>query len=81
MSKTKGDTMTRNMGRWDRLIRAFLVAPLLIVAAVAVGVGSILGIVLLVLAGVMLATSAVGYCPLYRLVGLSTCPVKRAITS
>ncbi len=73
--------MTRNMGRWDRLIRAFLVAPLLIVAAVAVGVGSILGIVLLVLAGVMLATSAVGYCPLYRLVGLSTCPVKRAITS
>jgi hypothetical protein len=73
--------MTRNMGRWDRLIRAFLVAPLLIVAAVAVGAGSILGIVLLVLAGVMLATSAVGYCPLYRLVGLSTCPVKRAVTS
>lgn len=73
--------MTRNMGRLDRLIRAFLVAPLLIVAAVGVGAGSILGIVLLVLAGVMLATSAVGHCPLYRLVGLSTCPVKRAITS
>lgn len=69
--------MTRNMGRRDRLIRAFLVAPLLVV--VAVGAGSVLGIVLLVLAGVMVATAAIGHCPLYRLVGLSTCPVKRVI--
>ena len=71
--------MNRNMGSWDRLIRAFLVTPLLTVGSFAVGVGSVLGIVLLVLAGVMVATAAIGYCPLYRLVGLSTCPVKRAI--
>jgi hypothetical protein len=77
--KTKGDTMTRNMGRWDRLIRAFLVAPLLVAVALGVGIGSLLGIVLLALAAVMVGTAAVGYCPLYRLVGLSTCPVKRAI--
>jgi hypothetical protein len=70
--------MTRNMGKAGRVVRTVLVAPLLAVAALAVGWSSIFGIVLLVLAAVMLATSAVGYCPLYRLVGLSTCPVRRA---
>jgi len=70
--------MRHNMGKADRVVRTVLVAPLLAVAALAVGWSSIFGIVLLVLAAVMLATSAVGYCPLYRLVGLSTCPVRRA---
>lgn len=70
--------MTRNMGKADRVVRTFLVAPMLVAAALAVGWSSVFGIVLLVLAAVMLATSAVGSCPLYRLVGLSTCPVRRA---
>jgi O-antigen ligase len=69
--------MTRNMGTWDRLVRGLVVAPLAAVAAFAVGAGTVLGIVLLVIAAIMLVTAAAGYCPLYRLVGLSTCPVSR----
>ncbi|GIU96102.1 MAG: hypothetical protein KatS3mg012_2559 [Gaiellaceae bacterium] len=69
--------MTRNMGTWDRLIRALVVAPLAAIAAVAVGAGTVLGIVLLAVAAIMLVTAAVGHCPLYRLVGLSTCPLSR----
>lgn len=67
--------MTRNMGTWDRLVRALVVAPLAAIAAVAVGAGTVLGIVLLVVAAIMLVTAAVGHCPLYRLVGVSTCPL------
>lgn len=69
--------MTRNMGRWDRLVRALVVTPLAVVAAFAVGAGTVLGIVLFVVAAIMLVTAAVGHCPLYRLVGLSTCPLSR----
>jgi Protein of unknown function (DUF2892). len=70
--------MSSNMGSIDRLVRAFIVAPVAIVIAVVVGVGSVAGIVLLALAAVMLATSAVGFCPLYKLVGLDTCSLRRA---
>jgi hypothetical protein len=65
--------MKRNMGRVDRLVRAFVVAPVLIVLSVTVfGVGSLFGIVALVVAGVMLVTPAVGFCPAYTPFGLST---------
>jgi hypothetical protein len=37
-----------------------------------------LGLVLLVLGVVFLATSAVGFCPIYSIVGMNTCPVKKA---
>ena len=64
--------MRVNMGSIDRLVRTFVVAPVAIVVAVVVGVGSMAGIVLLVLAGVMLATSAVGFCPLYKALKIDT---------
>jgi hypothetical protein len=64
--------MRVNMGSIDRIARTFVVAPVAIVVAVVVGVGSVAGIVLLVLAAVMLATSAIGFCPLYKLIGLDT---------
>jgi hypothetical protein len=41
------------------------VAPALIAAAFLAGFGSVLGVVAIVLAVVMLATAAVGFCPLY----------------
>lgn len=66
--------MRHNMGNKDRAIRAFLVAPLLVVLGVVVGASSVLGIVCFVLAGVMAVTSAVGSCPLYKPLGLNTCP-------
>jgi hypothetical protein len=57
--------MNQNMGTTDRLIRALLVAPALVAAAFLAGFGSVLGVVAIVLAVVMLATAAVGFCPLY----------------
>ena len=66
--------MTTNMGTADRVIR-------LVVAAIAVFLyynGTLtgtMGIVALVLAAVFVLTSLVSFCPLYAIVGLSTCPV------
>ena len=45
--------------------------------AVLAGAGSVLGIILFVVVGIMLATSAVGFCPLYRALGLNTCGTPR----
>ena len=64
--------MSKNMSNLDRGLRTFLVAPLAIVLAFVVGAGSILGIVLLAIGAIMLATSAIGYCPLYTLLHLNT---------
>jgi hypothetical protein len=64
--------MPRNMSNLDRGLRAFAVAPVAIVLATVAGAGSIGGIVLFALAAIMLGTSAVGFCPLYRLLHLDT---------
>ena len=65
--------MKRNMGTVDRALRTFAVAPTLIVLGLAVlGIGSVLGVAALVVAGIMLATSAVAHCPLYTPFGIST---------
>jgi glucose uptake protein GlcU len=66
--------MQKNMGTIDRVIR-------LLIAAVAVFLfynGTLtgtMGIVALVVAAVFTLTSVISFCPLYRIVGLSTCPV------
>ena len=64
--------MTRNMGLIDRCLRLFLVAPALIGIGVAVGPAATASWVLYALAGVMVLTSAVGHCPTYRLLGITT---------
>ena len=66
--------MIRNMGTLDRGVRAFVVAPAAIVVALILGAGTVAGIVLFVVAGIMLATAATGYCPNYSLLGISTDP-------
>jgi DUF2892 family protein len=66
--------MTRNMGTLDRGVRIFLVAPAAIVVAVVLGVGTLAGVILLVVAGIMVATAGIGFCPTYTLVGISTHP-------
>lgn len=68
---TPGAPMTGNAGNADRIIRVVL-AVVLGVVAFTVGIGSALGIVLGIVAVVLLVTAAVGFCPLYRLLGLST---------
>ena len=64
--------MTRNMNNLDRRLRAFVVAPAAVIAAALVGAGSVGGFVLFALAAVMVATSAVGFCPLYALLHINT---------
>ncbi len=64
--------MSRNMSNLDRGLRGFVVAPVAIILAIVLGAGSIAGILLFALAAVMLATSAVGFCPLYTLLRLNT---------
>jgi hypothetical protein len=66
--------MTRNMGTFDRGLRAFVVAPAAIVAAFILGAGTIAGVILFVVAGIMLATAATGLCPTYTVLGISTHP-------
>ena len=63
--------MSKNESNLDRMIRV-AVAVIAIVAGVAVGSSSLLGIVLFVVAAVMVVTAAVGFCPLYRLMGFRT---------
>ena len=66
--------MTRNMGVFDRSLRAFVVAPAAIVVAFIAGAGTVGGIILFAVAAVMLATSATAFCPAYIAVGISTDP-------
>lgn len=66
--------MAHNMGKIDRGLRAFVVAPVAIVVALIVGAGTVGGIVLFVVAGIMLASAGTGVCPTYTLVGISTDP-------
>jgi hypothetical protein len=60
--------MSKNMNILDRRARA-LVAPAAIVIGILIGPGSVGAIVLYAVAAIMLATSAVGYCPLYSVFG------------
>ena len=68
--------MPHNESRTDRMIRA-IAAPILLVLALVVGIDQWFGIVLGVLAVVMAVTAAAGFCPLYRVFGISTCKVPR----
>ncbi len=71
--------MKKNMGTTDRLIRALLVAPALLVVAFVVGFGTVGGVLATVLAAVMVATAAVGFCPLYLPFHLHTGPASKAV--
>ncbi len=64
--------MKKNMGTTDRIVRTILA----IVMAALYFTGTVsgtLGIVMLILALVFIATSIMGFCPLYLPLGLNTC--------
>ncbi len=68
--------MKKNMGTTDKIVR-------IILAAIVAGlyftniISGISAIVLLVLAGVFVLTSLISFCPLYTIIGLNTCAVKK----
>ena len=64
--------MTRNMGTFDRLLRtivALVISYLWWTETISGG----LGVGFAIPAVVLLLTSAISFCPLYRPLGLSTC--------
>jgi hypothetical protein len=63
--------MKGNESSVDRIVRGILGAVLLLLAFLAVPAGA-LQIVLIVIGGVLLVTGIIGFCPLYRILGLST---------
>jgi len=67
--------MKQNMGTTDRILRIIAAAVFGILYFNGIITG-IAGIVLLVFGGVFVLTSFAGYCPLYKLLGLNTCPGK-----
>ena len=68
--------MKKNMGMADKGIRIAIAAVIALLYFTGV-IGGVFGIVLLVLAAVFVLTSLVSFCPLYTLVGIKTCPVKK----
>ncbi len=72
--------MKTNESTADRAIRV-AIALVAVIAGWLVGFGTVGGIILLVVAAVMLVTAAVGFCPLYRVFGISTCPVPKDRTT
>jgi len=69
--------MKTNVGTADRMIRLVL-AVIFVVLYFTETITGTLGYVLLALGSVFAITSMVGFCPLYAIVGLNTCPTKKA---
>ncbi len=69
--------MIKNMGSADIIIRLILAAIFVVLYFANIVTGT-LGIVLLVVAAIFLLTSLVSFCPLYTLLGISTCKNKKA---
>ncbi len=66
--------MKKNMGSTDKVVRLILAA----VFAALYFTGNVTGVLgygLLALGAIFVLTSLVSFCPIYALVGMSTCPV------
>jgi hypothetical protein len=75
-SPKESEMLKNNVGSADRIIRVIIGAALLVWFFVDQGSGfwhyaKLIGIV-------PLLTAAMGSCPLYSILGLSTCPMKKA---
>jgi hypothetical protein len=69
--------MKKNMGTTDRIIRLLLAVLFAYLYFGGIVTGT-WGLVLLVLGGIFVLTSLVGFCPLYAPFGISTCAVKKS---
>ncbi|MEI6681423.1 MAG: DUF2892 domain-containing protein [Bacteroidota bacterium] len=63
--------MKQNMGLIDKVLR-ILVAIVIAALFFAKVISGVLAIVLLVFAGVFILTSLIGFCPLYKPMGMDT---------
>jgi hypothetical protein len=70
--------MKKNVGNMDKVIRIVLA----IIFGVLYFTGTVtgtLGLALVILGGIFVLTSLVGFCPIYSIVGLNTCPTKKVV--
>ncbi|MBV2225488.1 MULTISPECIES: DUF2892 domain-containing protein [Sphingobacterium] len=67
--------MKTNMGPQDKTIR-IIIAVIIAVLFFTKVISGTLAIVLLVVAGIFVLTSLIGFCPLYSLLGVNTCRKK-----
>ncbi|NRB46605.1 MAG: DUF2892 domain-containing protein [Saprospiraceae bacterium] len=66
--------MKKNMGSTDQIVRV-LIAVVVAALFFTNVISGVLGIVLLAVAGIFVLTSVVSFCPIYAVLGLSSCPV------
>lgn len=64
------------MGTTDKIVRIILAAIVAVLYFTNI-ISGMPAIVLLVLAGVFVLTSLISFCPLYTIIGLNTCAVKK----
>ena len=67
--------MIKNIHKLDRVIRILIFVILLTLYLTNTLTGT-LGISLLVIGTILLLTSILNFCPIYRLLGISTCKIK-----
>ncbi len=67
--------MKTNVGKTDRLVRIIL-ALLISTLYFANVITEMLGVVLMFIAAILLITAIVGFCGLYQIFGINTCPRK-----
>lgn len=65
--------MKKNMGSTDQIIRVLIAIVFAVLYFTEVITGT-LGIVLMVVASIFVATSLVSSCPIYSILGMNTCP-------
>jgi hypothetical protein len=68
--------MKNNMGFTDKIIR-IMAAILFGILYVSGTVSGVLGIILLILGVIFIATSVLNFCPLYTIFGISTCKTEK----
>ncbi|WP_299431264.1 DUF2892 domain-containing protein [uncultured Aquimarina sp.] len=71
--------MKKNLGKIDSAIR-IIIGVVLAYLFYNNYIADTLGIVLLSLSGVLVITGFIGWCPLYRLLGLKTCQIKNGLS-
>jgi len=67
--------MKANIGNTDKLIR-IIVAIVLGTLYLTNTVSGVLGIIVLVFAIILVATSVISFCPIYPVLGINTCSLK-----
>ncbi|GFD78575.1 DUF2892 domain-containing protein [Tenacibaculum sp. Mcav3-52] len=69
--------MKKNIGNIDKAIRTFI-ALIIAMLSYFEFITGIFGNILLVLAIILLVTSLINFCPLYKLLGINTCRTKNS---